>query len=186
MEKHQLALDIPDTLNKCILRLVDASIYSDIAPIECAKIEITPPGFTTSYTYEDMGTNFLLNLSACSIGLQTSNCGNFYNDYQDGVYVIRYSVSPNDIVFVEYNHLRTTDALNKINKLLCCLDIKSDTQSPPIKEVLKEIQMLSTLLKAAKSKVEYCHNPSQGMAIYKHVVKRLDKLSCGCGCDTCN
>jgi len=186
MEKHQLALDIPDTLTACIFRVVDASIYSSIAPIECPKLWITPPGFTTSYEYTEFNAGFFLNLSACDIELQTTNCGNTYNDFADGVYVVRYGVTPYDIVFVEYNHLRVTKALNKINDLLCCLDIQACEPAGPLREKLREVQLLTTMLKAAKSKVEYCHSPRQGMEIYNYVVRRLDKLACGCGCGSCN
>ncbi len=185
MEKHQLALDIPDTLSKCILRIVDASIYSGVAPVECGKLEITPPGFTTAYDITDLQPAFFENISACDLGLQTANCGNTYNDFADGVYVIRYSVSPNDIVYVEYNHLRVTVALNKINDLLCCMDVQGCEPQGPLKEKLREVQLLQTLLKAAKAKVEYCHTPGQGMDIYNYVMKRLNKLSCGCGCSSC-
>lgn len=186
MEKHQLALDIPDTLSKCIFRVVDASIFSDLGPIECMTLTITPPGFTTSYSYTNLEPAFLVNLSACDIGLQTTNCGNTYNNFSDGVYVVRFSVSPNDIVYVEYNHLRITDALNQINDLLCCMDLQATEPQGPLKEKLREVQLLTTLLKAAKAKVEYCHNPRQGMDMYNFVVKKLKKLSCGCGCSSCH
>lgn len=186
MEKHQLALDIPDTLSKCIIKVMDSSIWSDLAPINCVKLEITPPGFTTVYTIEDLAPGFVLNISACDLGLQTANCGNYYNDLVDGVYIIRLSASPNEVVYVEYNHLRTTTLLNKINDLLCCLDIKIGSQNPSISEVLKEVQYLSTLLQAAKAKVEYCHNPRQGMGIYDYVLSRINKLACGCNCESCN
>jgi hypothetical protein len=86
---------------------------------------------------------------------------------------------------VEYNHLRISQALVKIQELLCCLDLPLSEPQGPIKDKLREIQMLSVMLKAAKAKVEYCHNPSQGMDMYKYVMKRLTKLSCGCGCETC-
>lgn len=185
MEKHQLALDIPDTLTACIFRVVDASIYSSIAPIECPKMWITPPGFTTSYEYGEFSEGFLLNLSACDIGLQTANCGNTYNDFADGVYIVKYGVTPYDIVYVEYNHLRITAALNKINDLLCCLDLQATDPQGPVKEKIKEIQLLTTMLKAAKAKVEYCHTPAQGMDMYNYVMKRLNKLACGCGCSSC-
>jgi hypothetical protein len=186
MERHQLAVDIPDTLTPCILRIVDASIYSDVAPVECGKLQITPPGFSTSYNYTDLQPGFLVNLSACDIELQTVNCGNVYNDFPDGVYVIRYSVSPQDTVYVEYNHLRVTAALNKINNLLCCLDVKGCDPQQPLRDKLREVQLLQTMLKAAKAKVEYCHTPGQGMEIYNYVMNRLNKLACGCGCDSCN
>jgi hypothetical protein len=185
MERHQLALDIPDTLTGCIFRVVDASIYSDVAPVECLKIEITPPGFTTAYEVNNLEPGFLENISACDLGLQTTNCGNTYNDFSDGVYIVRYSVSPNDTVYVEYNHLRVTKALNKINNLLCCLDVQGCEPQNPLKEKLKELQLLQTMLKAAKATVEYCHKPARGMEIYNYVDNRLTKLACGCGCGDC-
>ena len=185
MEKHQLALDIPDTLTGCIFRVIDASIYSSIGPAECLKIEITPPGFTTAYEVTNLEPGFLENISACDLGLQTTNCGNTYNDFSDGVYIVRYSVSPNDIVYVEYNHLRVTKLLNKINTLLCCLDVQGCEPQTPLKEKLKELQLLQTMLKAAKAMVEYCHKPAKGMEIYTYVDKRVTKLSCGCGCGDC-
>ncbi len=186
MEKHQLAIDIPDTLTPCIFRVVDASIYSDMIPVDCTRIEITPPGFTSAFAVEDLEPGFLANLSACDLGLQTANCGNTYNEFSDGVYIVKYSVNPNEVVYAEYNHLRTTVALNKINNLLCCLDIQDCDPKTPLKETLKEIQFLTTMLKAAKAKVEYCHSPKLGMDIYNYVIKKLDKLACGCGCDSCN
>ena len=185
MEKHQLAVEVPDILTECVFRVVDTSIYSSIAPVECTRLDITPPGFTSAFTINDLPTGFSVNLSACDLGLQTTNCGNTYNNFADGVYIIRYSVSPNDTVYVEYNNLRITSALNKIDALLCCLDIRGCEPDAPLKEKLKEVQLLTTLLKAAKARVEYCHNPGQGMDIYNYVMKRLNKLSCGCGCSSC-
>lgn len=185
MDKHQLALDIPDTLTRCIFRVVDASIYSKLGTVECTRLEITPPGFTTTYTIENLEKAFLANLTTCNLGMQTANCGNTYNNFPDGVYVVKYSINPNDQVYVEYNHLRITDALNKINDLLCCLEVQPCDPQGPIKEKLKEIQLMTVMLKAAKAKVEYCHNPKDGMDMYNYVMKKLTKLSCGCGCGDC-
>ena len=185
MEKHQLALDIPNTLNKCIFRVVDVSIYSDLVPVECGTLYITPPGFTTSYKITDLDVDFTENITACQLGLQTTNCGNTYNDFPDGVYVVRWSVSPNDLVYVEYNHLRITTALNKINDLLCCLDTPACEPTTEIKNKLKEVQLLQTMLEAGKAAVEYCHTPGKGMDMYNYVMKKLNKLSCGCGCESC-
>jgi len=185
MAQHQLALEFPDTLNNCLLRIVDMSTYNQNVPVECPKLQITAPGFTTAAEITDMGTEFAVNLTACDLGLQLTNCDSYRNDLPDGVYVIRYSVAPNDVVYVEYNHLRISQALNKINNLLCCLDVPNCEPVGPMKEKLREINLLSTMLKAAKAKVEYCHNPEEGMAIYTYVLAKLDKLSCSCGCGTC-
>ena len=185
MAQHALSLEIPDTLNSCLLRIVDMSTYNQNVPVDCPKLQITAPGFTTAAEITDMGTEFAVNLTACDLGLQLTNCDTTRNSLADGVYVIRYSVAPNDVVYVEYNHLRVTEALNKINELLCCLDVPNCEPVGPMKEKLREINLLSTILKAAKAKVEYCHNPSHGMDMYKYVIAKLDKLACGCGCGTC-
>ena len=185
MAQHQLALEIPDTLNSCLLRVIDMSTYNENVPLECLTLSITAPGFTTFAEITDITPDFAVNISACGLILQTSNCDSSSNSIPDGIYAIRYSVAPNEVVYVEYNHLRITMALNKINSLLCCLDVPNCEPQEPLRKKLQEIQLLSTMLKAAKAKVEYCHSPSQGMAIYTYVVSRLTKLSCGCGCESC-
>ena len=185
MAQHALSLEFPDTLNNCLLRIVDMSTYNQNVPVECPKLQITAPGFTTAAEITDMGTEFAVNLTACDLDLQLTNCESYRNDLPDGIYVIRYSVAPNDVVYVEYNHLRVSQALNKINNLLCCLDVPNCEPVGPMKEKLREINLLSTMLKAAKAKVEYCHTPEEGMAIYTYVLAKLDKLSCSCGCGTC-
>jgi len=183
--KNLLSLDIPDTTNSCVIRIADTSIYGEMIPASCLQLDITPPGFTTAYSYTNLTPGFVVNLTACDILLQTANCDTIKNPIVDGVYVVRYSVSPNDKVYVEYNHLRTTAILKKFEKLLCCLDVEACAPQGLLKERLREVQELYTMLKAAKSAVEFCHQPSRGMAIYHYVDGKLDKLLCGCGCQTC-
>jgi hypothetical protein len=88
-------------------------------------------------------------------------------------------------VYVEYNHLRITAALAKIQTILCCLDVPNCEPVQPLRDKFRELNILQTMLEAAKAKVEYCHNPKQGMDIYNYVMSRLTKLSCNCGCETC-
>jgi len=182
MAKHQLSLEIPDTLNTCIIRVIETSIYSSTVQVECPKLEITPTGFWQAYVVDDLTEGFAENITACKMGLQIYNCDQQYNDLEDGIYIVRYSVSPNETVFVEYNHLRITKALNLINDILCCLDLAACDPQKPIKDKLRELQLLETQLKAAKVQVEICHQPSKGMDMYKYVINKLKKLSCGCGC----
>jgi hypothetical protein len=182
MAKHQLSLEVPDTLNKCIIRVIDTSIYSEEVPVECPKLQITPPGSYQSYEAANLDAGFTANITACQLGLQIYNCDVTYNDLQDGIYIIRYSVSPNDTVYVEYNHLRITNALNLINDILCCLDLQACDPQQPLKDKVNELQRLQIYLQAAKVEVEYCHHPTKGMDIYNYVMTKLKKLSCGCGC----
>ena len=185
MAKHTLSLDIPNTLGSCVLRIVDTSVYNPTIPLECTKLEITPPGFWEPSVLEELTPGYIENITACMLGIQTTNCGTTFNNLSDGVYIIKYSVAPNDTVFVEYNHLRITEALKKYSKILCCLDIRGYEPDKDTEANIKELQFIRTLLDAAKAKVEYCHEPRHGMDIYTYALKRLNKLACGCGCDDC-
>lgn len=185
MAKNQLSLDIPDTMTTCVLRLVDTSTYDPNITPECLTLSILPPGFTEATSLTGYSPNFAVNLTACDLGLQTSNCTTTRSAVPDGVYAIKYSIAPAEYVYVEYNHLRISAAMTKLQALLCCLDVAACEPQGKVKEQLREVQVLTTMLQAAKAKVEYCHNPTQGMAMYTYVLSRLNKLSTNCGCETC-
>jgi hypothetical protein len=116
MANHVLSLEVPTVMNTCILSIFDTSVYSDLIPVNCPTLQITVPGFSYS-TELTVTPNFNQAITACDLKLQTQNCGTSYTDIPDGIYIIKYSVSPNDIVFVEYNHLRITKALKTYNNV---------------------------------------------------------------------
>ena len=161
-----------------MLRLVDTSVYNQMIKLTCPQLLVTYPGFSTSHLIVGVQPNYILNLTACDLGVQKSNCGASFVTLQDGIYVIRWSVSPNDVVYVEYNHLRITGALKRIDGILCDLDLRGCEPTPDNNEKLNKLCKLSMQLKAAKAMVETCHKPKQGMDIYNHVVKQLDKFAC--------
>ena len=74
--------------------------------------------------------------------------------------------------------MRITSALNQINDLLCCLNLQACDPQGPVRDKLREVQLLDTFLKAAKAKVEYCHEPQKGMSLYNYALKLLNKLTC--------
>ena len=100
------------------------------------------------------------------------------NIIPDGIYVIKYSVSPNDVVFVEYNHLRISKALNTYNTILCNLDLAACEPSQVIQQKLESLKMAKMYLDAAKAKVEFCHEANQGMSLYNYAVKLMKKINC--------
>lgn len=180
MANHVLSLEVPDTMNKCILRVVDTSVYNKIMAIKCLLLEITMPGFVrpVQFTEADILPGFNLNLTACDLGVQIQGCGTTYNDLPDGIYIIKYSVSPNDLVYVEYNHLRITNALIKIQAILCDLQLAACDPPEMVKAKMKQLGFIEMYLKAAKAKVEYCHEPSKGMELYNYAIKLLGKIQC--------
>ena len=115
MATNSLSLNIPDVMTDCVLRIEDTSAYNSLMPYICPTLQILVPGYKNCVSFNDEVTssplvaqNFIFNLSACNLGVQQANCGNDYDVIPDGIYVIKYSLSPNDKSYVEYNHLRVT------------------------------------------------------------------------------
>ena len=136
MANHVLSLEVPTTMNNCILPINDTSVYSPLVPITCETLNVTVPGFSYSNQI-NVTSGFSLILTACDLQLQTTGCGETYAPLPDGIYIIKYSVSPNDLVYVEYNHLRITQALIRYNKALCDLDIAACEPPARIKQKLE-------------------------------------------------
>ena len=128
MANHVLSLEVPTVMNSCIMKLFDTSVYTTLLPVTCPTLNITVPGFGYSVQL-DTTENFAETITACDLQLQTTNCGTTYVDIPDGIYIIKYSVSPNELVYVEYNHMRITQALIKYNKVLC--DVDAAACDPP-------------------------------------------------------
>jgi len=178
MANHVLSLEVPDVMNPCIIKIFDTSVYTPSIPVVCPILTITVPGFVYSSEITVL-PNFNATITACDLGLQTTGCNlSEYANLPDGVYVIKYSVSPNEFVFVEYNHLRITQALNKYYKILCQLDVSDCEPRKEVESKLNHLHKIKMYLEAAKAKVEVCHEPDKGMRIYKYAVKLLNKMDC--------
>ena len=177
--KHQLSLEVPDTNNCAVLRVFDTSLYTEDLAITCGKLEITSPGFNEAVAI-DVLPHFNLILNGCTLGLQTSGCGTTSERLPDGIYMIKYSVSPNDKVYIEYNYLRVCMTLNKYFNELCKLELAACEPEADVKEQLAELRLIKSFIDAAKVKVEECNSPDQGMELLVYAQKRLQKLAEDC------
>jgi hypothetical protein len=181
MAQHRLALEVPETATDWVMRIMDMSSYTETIEVDCPILEITAPGFRYSVQIgSDSGLdpNFNVNLTACDLQLQTQECGTNFSALPDGVWVIKYSVSPNDTVFVEYNHLRMTKAIMAYQEVLCDLDVAACDPTADVEKKLKELRKIRQMLDAAKAKVEVCHKPTAGMELYSYAMKQLGKFGC--------
>jgi len=179
--KHQLSLELPDTNNIKVLRLFDTSYYAEGLTVDCGKLLITSPGFNMPVVIEVL-PHFNLVLNACALGLQSTGCGEYSQVIPDGIYKINYSVSPNSNVFVEYDYLRVTQTLNKYYNLLAQLELSGCEPDADVKEQLNELRLIKSFIDAAKAKVEYAHDPEQGMELLVYAQKRLNKYTAKCAC----
>jgi hypothetical protein len=186
MANHVLSLEVPTVMNTCVLKIFDTSIYqtsNPSIPILCPKLQIGVPGFAHSVELSATKTQDFVefghtNITACDLAIQKEGCGSTYSDIPDGVYNITYSVSPNDQVFVQYNHLRISKALNKYEKILCSLEVAACDPPAKVKERLERLRLIKMYLDAAKSKVEFCHESQKGMTLYNYALKLLNKFEC--------
>lgn len=173
--KHQLSLDIQQTNNCSLFRVVDTSVYSDNLDVDCPILEITPPGFNQSVSI-NVQANFEEIITACILGIQVVGCGVESALLPDGVYHIRYSVSPNERVFVEYNYLRNCQVLNAYYLELCNLELAACQPDADVKAQLDELRIIKSFLDAAKAKVEHCNDIEQGMQLFIYAKDRLSKF----------
>ena len=73
-EKHILSLEVPSIANCEILSIRDTSQYSALLPVDCPELLITVPGFNSPALIE-VNQGFDLNLVACTLGVQSIDCG---------------------------------------------------------------------------------------------------------------
>lgn len=179
--RHQLYLEIPDLKNTQILRIVDISVYSTALSIKCPTLEISAPGYTTPYVIDVTSENFTYNLNACDIGLLNSGgCDTESPNLPDGLYTIRYSVSPNDKVYVEYKHLRISNFMKCYATELDNLELTCCYPSSEIRSKLSELQLVRDYLDAAKIKIEIVHDCHKGIELFHHAQVLMDRYTNKC------
>ena len=181
--RHNLALDIPETACENIIRIIDASVYGEGLAIDCPRLDIYLPGFSVPVYVTDIEPNFVLNLSTIDLGLTTSD--NPLGILPDGLYTIKYSVSPNETVFVQYYHLRTTMLMNKYYKEICKVQLQPCEPTAEQHQKMHDLRYIKMYIDAAKAKAEYCHSPKQAIEMYTYAEKLLNKYLSGC-CVSCN
>jgi hypothetical protein len=171
-------------MNDWSITIQDISVYAELIPISCPTLQILVPGFVLATTVNEdtqpvpLAPQFIRTFTACDLNLQSESCGTRFDCLPDGIYVIRYSVSPNDLVYVEYNHLRMVQSLQKWNDKLCELDLAPCDPPETKKLIFAELMEIKGYFDAAKNAVENCLNPNKGTELFNYANKRLDKLNC--------
>lgn len=178
--KHILSLEIPTVSNCNLLCIKDTSQYSSELAVDCEELLITLPGFTVPVLLK-VTKSFDMCLTACALAIQNTNCGTLQQEIPDGIYIVKYSVSPNKKVYVEYNHLRITRLMAKYYEVLCNLDVQSCQPESYKQDLLNEMSNIKIMIDAAVANVEYCQSPTQGMQLYNYAKDRLNKISCPSG-----
>ena len=160
--KHILSLEIPTVSNCDLLCIKDTSQYTKELAIDCEELLITLPGFSVPVLIK-VDNKFDMCLTACTMALQTTDCGTRLEMLPDGIYIIKYSVSPNSKVYVEYNHLRVTRLLTTYYQVLCDLEVQACQPMSDKQDLLAEMSYIKIIIDAAVANVEYGQSAAHGM-----------------------
>ena len=144
MATNSLSLNIPNIMTDCVLRIEDTSVYDLLMPYVCPTVQVLVPGYRDCITFNDttfppIYKGFILNLTACDLKIQTECCGTEFHSLPDGIYVIKYALSPHDKMYVEYNHLRVTALRKQLKEEWCKLKLSACEPIPETKSPLERI-----------------------------------------------
>lgn len=171
--RHILSVDVVPTQDVNILHLFDTSRYADGLGKNCATLEVTIPGFTDIRVIE---TNPFFNIAFDSISLQISAANATERSaLPDGLYKIRYSVSPNDSVYTEQYYLRTTNFDNLMFELRCKVKLSTCSPESGVLNRLEDLDLIDNFMKSAIAKVDYCDQISQGLDLFGYAYQLLEK-----------
>lgn len=137
----RLNFDVTDTHNFKTLGLVDTSMYNPLLKIEDAKIEILPPGYAQAVSPFWMPK--ALNIfNSNSLGITNAQCEEELADLPDGIYRVKYSVCPNDKLFIEKFFLRTDKIRCKYTQAFLTLDLSNleEASEKAKRKALEEVE----------------------------------------------
>jgi hypothetical protein len=175
----KLQVDYQDSNNPKTFRLVDDSEYNPKIEVCNTFLEVTPPGFNYPTTFK-VKPYFNMVLNASILNILKVKSVKLLADLPDGTYHIKYSISPNDELFVEYDYFRTVKLMYKYSRIVCgLLDKKRDYTVREFDDIKQEILWIRQLIESAKDKVEVCSQEEKGIDLYNEASHLLNKyVSC--------
>ena len=132
----QLDIKVEELLNSKILIVKDASWYNSEVPVTNARIDLQYPG-STDYFSIPVGKNFTYVINSNTLNITNVTHSDNLSELPDGIWTIKYSICPNDELFVEYTFLRNTKQLIKWHNLYCSLQIDRCAKKKYLEELKK-------------------------------------------------
>ena len=171
----QLLLDIRNSKTGKSFEIKDISEYNPNGPVSCGTIRVIAPGYSPKYY--DVVAGFVLNINASNLGIQKTSVYDSLNELADGVYNIRYSINPNDKLFVEYVFFNTYK-LNKlyIEKVCDFMNTKCDMDISEKTDRVNKLWEISNNIDLCKIAAEDCRNIADAELIYNNTLDLIKKL----------
>lgn len=178
---HNLSLDIPYISNNKVLKVTDISIWDDSIPSTSVRLDIIPPGFIYSQSFT-VKREFDKVYNCSSLGIYPVTNLKDLAPIPDGIYIIRLTnIVGSEEEFVEYNHLRQTQLLEKWYKALCKLNLSTcDALTKDVENERKLLYQIKSYIDASKAQVEFCNAPNEGLELHNYANSLLDKFNNSC------
>lgn len=172
-------LEIQEIPASCkVLKLIDASTYNTNLPVNNAVLEVTPPGFSCPVAFT-VSQNFSITLNSSTLQIAPAITQEDLVDLPDGIYYYKYSIQPNDQLFVEYSYLRNCQLLQKYQYEVCKLfSEREKITRKEFDEKKRKLTWIKELIDASKIKVEECGEQQEGIEMYNEAQRQLDKRWC--------
>ncbi len=176
----QLDIYIEKILNSKLLIVKDASYYNPDIAVTNAKLDLQYPN-SNSYINIPVGKNFTYIINSNTIGLTDVNRTDALAELPDGLWTIRYSICPNDELFVEYTFLRNVKQLIRFHNLYCQIEIEK-CQRKHYLEDLETIRGIKDIIDAAQYMADDCGKYEKALELYDYADSLLDEFTQDCKC----
>lgn len=167
----RLNFNIIDTHDPKTLGIVDTSWYNPDIVIEESKIEIIPPGF--SHVASPFFMVKALNVyNSNGVGIGRASCEDQLSDLPDGLWRIKYSICPNDQLFIEKMFLKTDRIQCRYTQTFLSLDLSGNNEisEKDSRVALEKIDFFMRGAVAASNN----QNPKLAMDLYNKANNFLD------------
>lgn len=172
----ELFIDFPDTTSVKTMRVEDASFYNPKIKVTCAQVDVTPPGYIEPVTF-NVKAGFSIILNSSNLRLKKVNLYSKLTALPDGIYTVKYSINPNEQLWIEYDYLRIAVLLQEYNAQLCAVKITPYPLSREVRAELKRLREIKWYIDSAKLEVEDRGNRVRGMELYAYAAELL-KVTC--------
>lgn len=169
-----------DLLNPKILTVRDTSYYEEDYEVTGGLLEISYPGSNVIVEIDDVLSGFFQIINSNTLGITNAQTSSNLADLPDGIWTLRYSIDPNDELFVEYTFLRNTLQMVDYVNAYCKLDIRL-CEEKHYKEKLEKLKDIYNLIKAAEYYVDCCRN-SDAIKVYNKASQLLEEFHDDCHC----
>lgn len=176
----QLDIYIEKILNPKLLIVKDASYYNSDVAVTNAKLDLQYPN-SNEYVNIPVGKNFSYIINSNTIGLTNVTNSEALSDLPDGLWTIKYSICPNDELYVEYTFLRNVKQLIKYHNLFCQIEVDRCNKKQYLED-LKKIREIKDLIDAAQYLANDCGKYEKSIELYDYADSLLNEFTNDCKC----